>query len=184
MSAIFKNEDDIKKYVIQAASLSTNIKVYPDGKHLLNYRNLETKIGVICYVLTKEKILILERSPTVNFGNQWGTVSGYVDDLEIISNSNQFCRDHLIGEFQEEINWTITDPATLKYCGTHALIKPNLKIHFEIFSLVLIEQPPAITLNSEHINYRWVDRDTIEKLRPILITQFLEGLEIVAAVKQ
>jgi len=34
----------------------------------------------------------------------------------------------------------------LTYCGTHALIQPQLKIHFEIFSLLLIDEPPAIIL--------------------------------------
>lgn len=184
MSAIFQNETEIQQYVIQTASFPGNIKIDNNGKQLLNYRNLDTKIGVTCYVLTPEKILILERSPTVNFGGRWGTVSGYVDNLEIIRNSSQICRDHLIEEFQEEIGWTISDPAILKYCGTHALIKPQLKIHFEIFSLLLIDEPPTITLNSEHLGCRWVERVTIEEMRPILITQFLECLEIVAAFKE
>jgi 8-oxo-dGTP pyrophosphatase MutT (NUDIX family) len=181
MLALFKNEDDIKNYVIQAASEPANILVTADGKQCLNYRNLDIKIGVICYVLTQEQILILERSPTVNFGGQWGTVSGYVDDIEIIRNSSQFCRDHLIEEFSEEIGWTINDPTMLKYCGTHALIQPQLKVHFELFSLLLIDEPPAIALNSEHTCCRWVDLVRIGELRPILITQFLEGLERVAA---
>lgn len=184
MSAIFHNETEIQQYVIKAASFPENIKVTYDGNQLLNYRNLDTKIGVTCYVLTPDKILILERSPTVNFSGRWGTVSGYVDNLEIIRNSSQICRDHLIQEFQEEIGWTISDPTILKYCGTHALIKPQLKIHFEIFSLLLTDEPEAITLNPEHLRYRWVERVKLEEMRPILITQFLECLEIVAAFKE
>jgi 8-oxo-dGTP pyrophosphatase MutT (NUDIX family) len=180
MPGLFENEDDIKNYVIQAASKPTNLKVTTNGKQRLNYRNLDIKIGVSCYVLAQDQVLILERSPTVNFGGRWGTVSGYIDSLEIIRNSSQICREHLIEEFEEEIGWTITDPAMLKYCGTHALIGPQLKIHFEIFSLLLIGEPPAIALNSEHICHRWVDRVTIKELHPILITQFLEGLERVA----
>ena len=126
MPAIFENEDDIKNYVTQAAFEPTNIKVTAHGQQRLIYRNLDIKIGVSCYVFAQDQILILERSPTVNFGGRWGTVSGYVDDLEIIRNSDQICRDHLIQEFSEEIGWTISDPAMLKYCGTHALIRPQL----------------------------------------------------------
>lgn len=181
MPALFENEDDIKKYVIQAASLPANVKVTAHGQQRLNYRNLDIKIGVSCYVFAKDQILILERSPTVNFGGRWGTVSGYIDDLEIILNSNHICRDHLIQEFAEEIGWTISDPIMLRYCGTHALIGPQVKIHFEIFSLLLTDEPPAIALNSEHLCYRWIERVTIEELRPILITQFLEGLDRVHA---
>lgn len=181
MLAIFDNDNDMRHYILQAASQPENIKVAADGKQYLNYRNLNIKIGVIGYVLTQEQILILERSPTVNFGGQWGTVSGYVDDLEIIQNSNQFCRDHLIQEFSEEIGWTFDDPSLLKYCGTHALIHPQWKVHFELFSLLLSDEPPEISLNSEHICCRWVDWVTIKTLRPILITQFLEGLERVTA---
>ncbi len=181
MRPIFENENDIKNYVIQAATEPTNVKVTADGKQRLNYRNLGIKIGVIGYVLAGDRILILERSPTVNFNGQWGTVSGYVDDLEIIRNSSQICLDHLVEEFSEEIGWKISDSGMLKYCGTHAFIAPQCKIHFEIFSLFLRDEPPAIALNSEHTCYRWVDLVTIEKLRPILITQFLECLEQVAA---
>jgi len=181
MLALFENETDIRNYILQATSEPENVKVMPDGKQRLNYRNLDIKIGVICYVLAQNRILILERSPTVNFGGRWGTVSGYIDDLDIIQNSNQICRDHIIQEFQEEIGWTIRDLEMLKYCGTHALIGTQVKIHFEVFSLLLIDEPPAITLNSEHLCCRWVDRETIKELRPILITQFLEGLERVAA---
>ncbi len=181
MPGLFVDEEDIRNYVTQVASVPANVKVTADGKQRLNYRHLNIKIGVSCYVLTQQQILILERSPTVSFGGRWGTVSGYVDDLAIIRNSSHICRDHLIEEFQEEIGWTISDPTSLKYCGTHALITSQIKIHFEIFSLLLVDQPPAITLNSEHLCCRWVDRKTINELRPILITQFLEGLERAAA---
>jgi len=180
MPRLFDNEAEIKNYLIQAASEPANLKVTADGKQRLNYRNLGIKIGVTCYVLAQSRVLILERSPLVNFGGRWGTVSGYIDDLEIIQNSNQICRDHLIQEFQEEIGWTISDSMMLKYCGTHALIQSQLKIHFEIFSLQLIDEPPAITLNQEHKRCSWVDLETINELRPILITQFLEGLEKVS----
>ena len=177
MPRLFDNEAEIKNYLVQAASEPANIKVTADGKQRLNYRNLGIKIGVTCYVLAQGRVLILERSPLVNFGGRWGTVCGYIDTLEIIQNSNQIYCDHLIEEFQEEVGWAISDPTMLTYCGTHALIQPQLKIHFEIFSLLLIDEPPAITLNLEHIRCRWVNLQTIAELRPLLITKFLECLE-------
>ena len=183
MVGIFNNENEIRTYILQAASEPGNVKVTADGKQRLNYRNLDIKIGTLCYILKRDRILILERSPIVNFGGQWGTVSGYIDDLDIVRNSDHICRDHLIEEFSEEIGWTIGEPEKLQYCGTHALVESQLKIHFELFSLMLIDEPLAIALNSEHLCYRWVDLVTLEELRPILITQFLEGLEKVAAAQ-
>lgn len=180
MVALFTTGKDIRKYLLKAAEQPENIQVMADGKQYLNYRNLNIKVGVVCYVFTQDQILILQRSPTVKFSGQWGTVSGYIDDLELIRNSNQFCRDHLIQEFSEEIGWTIDEPRMLKYCGTHTLIQPQRKVHFELFSLSLSDEPPAIVLNSEHLCSRWVEVMTIKTLRPILVTQFLEGLERVA----
>ncbi len=180
MVALFNTGNDIRNYILKAAEQPENIQVMADGKQYLNYRNLNIKVGVVCYVLTPDRILILQRSPTVKFSGQWGTVSGYIDDLELIRNSSQFCRAHLIQEFSEEIGWTIDDPRMLKYCGTHTLIQPQRKVHFELFSLSLSDESPTITLNPEHICFRWVELMTIKRLRPILITQFLEGLERVA----
>ena len=58
-----QNENDIRNYILHIASFPANVKVTADGKQRLNYRNLDIKIGAICYVLTQERILILERSP-------------------------------------------------------------------------------------------------------------------------
>ncbi|MEW6498611.1 MAG: hypothetical protein AB1589_39855 [Cyanobacteriota bacterium] len=65
MVALFNTGKDIRKYILEAATQPENILVTANGKHYLNYRNLNIKVGVVCYVLTPDRILIWQRSPTV-----------------------------------------------------------------------------------------------------------------------
>jgi 8-oxo-dGTP pyrophosphatase MutT (NUDIX family) len=174
---IFASETEIKDYILQASSNPENVKLTPNGERILNYRHLTTKVGVSCYIIFQNKILILERSPLVKCSGTWGTVSGYVDNLEMIQNSRHFLRPHIIQELQEEIGWHLDESMTLKYCNNHALITPRCKIHFELFTLFLTQKPPKIKLNPEHLTYKWVELAEISSLRPILITQFIEGIE-------
>ena len=177
MTEIFANEREIKDYILQAASKPENLKLTANGECILNYRHLTTKIGVSCYIIFQNTILILERSPLVNFSGKWGTISGYVDNLEIIQNSRRFLHDHIIQELQEEIGWNLNESMSLKSCNNHALITPQCKIHLELFTLSLVQNPPPIILNSEHLNYKWVELEKIKSFKSILITQFIEGLE-------
>jgi 8-oxo-dGTP pyrophosphatase MutT (NUDIX family) len=177
MPGIFESEQEIKDYIIQASLNPENIRSTPHRERCLSYRNLPTKIGVTCYIIFNNKLLILERSPIVNHGGKWGIVSGYVDNLEIIHTSGEILRDHIIKEIQEEIGWELDDLMPLKYCNSHALIEPNVKIHFELFTLSISQDPPDIKLNPEHLSYRWIELAKITDLKQILITQFIEGLE-------
>ena len=177
MIGIFESEQEIKDYIIQASLNPENIRSTPHGERRLSYRNLKTIIGVTCYIIFNNKLLILERSPTVKYGGKWGTVSGYVDNLEIIHTSGQILRDHIIKEIQEEIGWDLNYLMPLKYCNSHALIEPNIKIHFELFTLSISQDPPDIKLNPEHLSYRWIELVKITDLKQTLITQFIEGLE-------
>ena len=177
MTGIFESEQEIKDYIIHASLNPENIRSISHGEQCLSYRNLKTIIGVSAYIIFNNKLLILERSPTVKHGGKWGTVSGYVDNLEIIHTSGQIFHDHIIKEIQEEIGWELDDRMTLRYCKSHALIEPNIKIHFELFTLSISQAPPDIQLNPEHLSYRWIELVKITDLKQILITQFIEGLE-------
>ncbi len=64
----------------------------------------------------------------------------------------------------------------LQYCGTHVLVQPETQIHLELFTLVLEQEPPKIQLNSEHTAYQWIEISKLSSLKPVLITQFIEGL--------
>jgi hypothetical protein len=64
----------------------------------------------------------------------------------------------------------------LQYCGTHALVQPETQIHFELFTLGLEQEPPKIQLNLEHTSYQWIELSKLSSLKPVLITQFIEGL--------
>jgi 8-oxo-dGTP pyrophosphatase MutT (NUDIX family) len=174
---MFVTEQAIKDYILKAASQPDNLFLNSQGDYCLSYRNLPLKVGVSCYVIWQTKILLIKRSPLVKFSGKWGTVSGYVDNLSLLQNSENVVRDHIIQEFQEEIAWII-DESMLKYCGTHALVQPESQIHFELFILVLEQEPPTIQLNLEHTDYQWVELSQISRLEPVLITQFMEGLSL------
>lgn len=52
------------------------------------------------------------------------------------------------------------------------LIQPRTAI----FTLELKQEPPNIQLNLEHTAYQWIEISKISSLKPVLITQFIEGL--------
>lgn len=166
-----------KDYILQAASQPEHLFLNSSGDWCLSYRNLPLKVGVSCYVIWQEKILLLLRSPVVKFGGKWGTVSGYVDNLTLLHNSENFLRDHIIQEFLEEVGWVVDKSMNLRYCGTHELILPESQVHFELFTLVFEQEPPAIRLNLEHTDYQWVELSQLSDFKSVLITQFVEGLE-------
>lgn len=178
MTGIFESDREIKDYIIQASLNPEHIKSNNRGERYLSYRKLTTIIGVTCYIIFNNKILILERVPSVNFGGgKWGTVSGYVDSLEIVHTSNQILRDHIIKEIQEEIGWDLDDRMTLSYCSNHSFIEPQVKIHLELFTLFISQTPPDIKLNTEHLSYKWIELAKIKSLKEITVAQFIEGLE-------
>jgi len=166
-----------KDYILKAASQPEHLFVNSNGDWCLSYRNLPLKVGVSCYVIWQEKILLLLRSPAVRFSGKWGTVSGYVDNLELLHNSNDFGRDHIIQEFIEEVGWVVDESMNLRYGGTHALMLPESQVHFELFTLVFEQEPPVIRLNVEHSAYQWVELSQLSRFKSVLITQFVEGLE-------
>lgn len=176
--SMFATEQAIKDYIQQAASQTENLFLNANGDWCISYRNLPIKVGVSCYVIWQQKILLLLRSPQVKFGGKWGTVSGYIDNLAILKNSQNIALAHIIQEFQEEIGWKLNNSTSLQYCGTHALFQPESQIHFELFTLVLEQEPPKIQLNLEHTSYQWVELSNIKSLQSVLITQFLECLKI------
>lgn len=167
-----------KDYILQAATQPEQVFLNRNGDRCLSYRNLPRKVGVSCYVIWQNRILLLKRSSLVKFAGKWGTVSGYVDNLELLHNSEDFIRDHIIQELLEEVGWIVDQSMKLRYCGTHTLIKPNSQIHFELFSLVFEQEPPSIQLNVEHTDYQWVDLSQLSCFESVLITQFVEGLAI------
>ena len=166
-----------KDYILKAASQPEHLFINSNGDWCLSYRNLPLKVGVSCYVIWQEKILLLLRSPAVRFSGKWGTVSGYVDNLELLHNSNDFGRDHIIQEFIEEVGWVVDESMNLRYGGTHALMLPESQVHFELFTLVFEQEPPVIRLNVEHSAYQWVKLSQLSRFKSVLITQFVEGLE-------
>lgn len=166
-----------KDYILKAASQPEHLFLNSNGEWCLSYRHLPLKVGVSCYVIWQEKILLLLRSPAVKFSGKWGTVSGYVDNLELLHNSNDFVRDHIIQEFLEEVGWVVDESMNLRYCGTHALMLPESQVHFELFTLVFEQEPPVIRLNVEHTAYQWVELSQLGRFKSVLITQFVEGLE-------
>lgn len=175
---MFATQQAIIEYIQQAANQPENLFLNDKGDLYLSYRNLPIKLGVTCYVIWQEKILLLLRSPQVKFGGKWGTVSGYIDNLAILKNSQHIARAHIIQEFQEEICWNLNEATPLQYCGTHSLILPDSQVHLELFTLVLDREPAKILLNLEHTNYQWMELSKIGNLQSNLIAQFLECLEI------
>jgi ADP-ribose pyrophosphatase len=173
---MFATEQALKDYIRQAAEQPSNLFLNSNGDWCLSYRNLSLKVGVSCYVIWQSKILLIKRSPKVKFAGKWGTVSGYVDNLTMLQNSPNVFHAHIIQEFQEEIGWSVDESMNLQYWGTHALVQPETQIHFELFTLVLEQEPPKIQLNLEHTAYQWIEISKLSSLKPILITQFIEGL--------
>jgi 8-oxo-dGTP pyrophosphatase MutT (NUDIX family) len=175
MHQLFTDRTQLLQY-LQTAAANPAVHWENHGSRCLDYRQLNPHIGVSCYIHCQQHLLILERSHLVSAPGTWGTVSGYVDKLELIERSPQIFHDHLLEEFAEELGWTIAPPLQLIHRSAQSLIFPDIQVHLELFSLEVPSREIPIQLNAEHLDYRWVPFEQLPAWEPKLISHFLQGL--------
>ena len=172
---LFDSQAQVIGY-LKAAAANPEFHWTFDGEHCLNYCKLMPQVGVSCYVHCGDEILLLERSETVACPGTWSTVSGYVDKLRLIETQEDIFAAHLLEEFREEVGWEIRPEMQLHYRSPDALIKPGVKVHFELFTLSIPTTDIAIQLNDEHLDYRWVNVSDLNDWDDRLIPGFRSGL--------
>ncbi|MBD2327659.1 NUDIX domain-containing protein [Alkalinema sp. FACHB-956] len=182
----FQNRASLRSYLLDVAAADGDAPA--TGDRVLNFRHVPIKVGVTGYVLKGDRILLLERSNLVQFPGKWSTVSGYIDNVDWIHDRPNFCRDHLIQEFQEEIGWQLSDTQLsdtmqLWECGTYTIDEPTVKLHLEMFALKVEQTVPEICLNCEHTAYQWQSIDQLAALEPILMPHFIPALQVAGLLR-
>ncbi|MGI0491043.1 NUDIX domain-containing protein [Alkalinema pantanalense CENA528] len=178
----FPDRASLRSYLLQVAA-ADNLGTLATTDRVLNFRHVPIKVGVTGYVLQGDRILLLERSNLVQFSGKWSTVSGYIDNIDWIHDRPQFCRDHLIQEFQEEIGWKLADEMSLRECGTYTIDEPDVKLHLEMFALECDQTVPEIRLNGEHTAYKWHSLNQLAALEPILMPHFIPALQVAGLLR-
>lgn len=106
-------------------------------------------VGVL--LESQGEILILHRSPRLNWGNTWGLPAGIVEpgesDLETA-----------IRELYEETGYR-ANPEELLLIDSSYRRLPNEEISFHVFSLKTQSKFPIKLDHDEHQDYKWISPD-------------------------
>lgn len=172
---LFESQAQVIGY-LKAAAANPEFHWTFGGDRCLNYCQLTPQVGVSCYIHCSDQLLLLERSAKVACPGTWSTVSGYVDKLRLIEARDDIFTAHLLEEFREEVGWEIQPEMQLRYQTPDALIKPGVKVHFELFTLSLPTTEIEIRLNDEHLDYCWVNLADLNDWHDRLIPGFRSGL--------
>ncbi|PIS01610.1 MAG: hypothetical protein COT84_01685 [Chlamydiae bacterium CG10_big_fil_rev_8_21_14_0_10_35_9] len=110
--------------------------------------NFTSKLEVAsCYILHKEKFLMLKRSPKSSFGNSWCLPGGKIDREETPLQG-------ILREIKEEIGMSL-DPKKLEVCNKLFVKRPDVEYVFHLYfykSDIFSE----VILNEEHTKSLWV----------------------------
>ncbi len=125
---------------------------FEDGR--INYSSSHKAPVLICFVKHGGDILFLKRSEKVYaYRGLWSTVAGFID-------SNKKISDKVMEELEEELDIRTNNISSMHF-GEHYLFHDPPKTWIRYPILVTVKEKPVITLDWEHIEYRWVKPNEI-----------------------
>jgi len=126
--------------------------------------------GVGCLFELNGKTLLLFRSPTGKFQpSKWCTPGGKCEQ-------NETKEEAILREVSEETG-LILSHTDLQFIQTTYVTYPDCDFIWHVFKVVLSSEP-TITLNSEHVEWKWVnprealDMDLIQDEQPCITLTF------------
>lgn len=151
------------------SELAEKLPKFPDGR--INYSNSDIRPVLTCFVKYKDKILLLKRSAKVGTeAGLWCAVSGYIDQFVPVE-------EKALEELREELNVTKDIIKEIKVAEPYELISEVTWIIFPV--LVELNAEPAITIDWEHTEYRWIEPSEMGKYEtvPDLVNTLARVLE-------
>jgi len=107
-----------------------------------------------CYFEHEGKILLLLRAPHKLEGNKWGVPAGKVENGESPFQA-------VMREVNEEIGIQL-NMNEVKSIDRLYIRKPNIDYVYHMFHYE-VNVPPVISLNDEHIDYRWMSEADLQE---------------------
>lgn len=146
---------------------SGKLPKFSDGR--IDYSNSNKAPVLTCFVKFGDKILLLKRSDKVGaYQGLWNTVAGYLDEPRPLE-------EKVLEELREELNITPDKIKQTKLGEPYELTDNKTQKIWVIFPvLVELNTRPAIKLDWEHTDYKWInpsnlrDYNTVPELNKTL----------------
>jgi 8-oxo-dGTP pyrophosphatase MutT (NUDIX family) len=129
---------------------SEKLPKFSDGR--IDYSDSDKAPVLTCFVKYEDKILLLKRSDKVRvYQGLWNSVAGYLDEFRPLE-------EKVLEELREELNITPDLIKQTKLGQPYELIDNKVQKIWVIFPvLVELNKEPAIKLDWEHTDFKWID---------------------------
>lgn len=136
--------------------LSKKLSKFSDGR--INYSVSDKAPVLTCFVKYQDKILLLKRSNKVRaYQGLWNTVAGYLDEMKPIKNK-------VYEELGEEPGISKENILKTKLGDPYEFYDRDIQKTWIIFpALVELKNRPAIKLDWEHTDYKWIKPERINE---------------------
>ena len=145
-------EEELQK---KLQDFSKKLPHFKDGR--IDYTHAETSPAVLCFVMHQGRLLLVKRSDKVLAdGGKWYGIGGFLDDPQ------KSLMQKIHEELNEELGVQEKDIERI-YTGKFLRVDdPFLKRTWELYlALVELKIEPAIRLDWEHTEYRWILPDEL-----------------------
>jgi 8-oxo-dGTP diphosphatase len=134
--------------------LQARLPRLPDGR--IDYSGAERAAVVTCFVRFRGRILLLKRSEQVGtYRGLWHTVAGYLDELKPL-------REKILEELEEELSLGPELIAEIRLGEPYEFADPSVgKTWLVQPALVELKDEPALKLDREHTEHRWITPEEI-----------------------
>ncbi len=135
---------------------SEKLPKFSDGR--IDYSNSDKAPVLTCFVKYQDKILLLKRSGKVRvYKGLWNTVAGYIDELCPVKNK-------ALTELKEELGIAEDMIRQVKQGMPYEFHDKNARKTWIIFPfLVDLKKKPAIKLDWEHTEFKWIKLGQINR---------------------
>lgn len=146
--------DDILK------ELSDRLPKFPDGR--IDYSSSNKAAVLNCFVKYGSEILLLKRSQDVRaYKGLWNSVAGYLDEIRPLE-------EKVHDELLEETGITSEMIKKTKFGQPFEVIDNKIEKTWVVFpALVELNIKPAINLDWEHTEYKWINPLDLHKFDTI-----------------
>lgn len=123
---------------------------FDDGR--IDFTTSDVAPVINCIVFHKGQILVLQRSGHVgDYQGKWSGVDGYIDTFKPL-------RHVVLTELREELGVGEGDVADIKIAKPYKSDDKKAQKTWVVYAiLVVLKARPHISLDWEHVRYRWID---------------------------
>ncbi len=138
------------------------MKKFQPKHRQIDFTNARFAPVINCVVKNKNKILIVQRSKTLNFYPEfWSGVSGFLDDSQIL-------KQKVESEIKEELGIAKKDIISIKLGNIFHQEAPKYKKTWIVHPILVEVKTDKIKLDWEAQDYRWIKFQDAKKFKLLL----------------